>query len=325
MTRFQRPLRGALCLLAGILSAMSFVLGQAGYTGMSDLPASSTSYLWTALAVCFALLFFHTCVEKKLRFRPLHILFGLLFGVVNVMGSRLFAYDSWEMSRMEGLLSVLRMFGQALPMTAAFVWLDRWLQDGCVRRGEILPLPAFVSRHFVLSCMILMIVCWSPYLIAFFPGTVCWDLGEMAAQFFGKYEMDTWHPVFTTWLIGGCVWLGRLFGSDNLGAALFTLLQTLALSHALSEAIRFMGRAKAGRALRWAALAFFALVPLWGGYAQFISKDTLYTSVMLLFVLAVMDVLRGEKAALRLFLWALLACLLRSNGLYVVLPTAFRY
>ena len=54
MTRFHRPLRGALCLLAGMLSAMSFVMGQAGYQGMSDLPASSASYLWSALALCFA-------------------------------------------------------------------------------------------------------------------------------------------------------------------------------------------------------------------------------------------------------------------------------
>ena len=208
-------------------------------------------------------------------------------------------------------------------MTAFFSCLHHALSSGLFRRDGELP---WFEKHEKLWLAGILIVCWSPYLLAFFPGTVCWDLGEMVAQFFDQTEMDTWHPVFTTWLIGGCVWLGRLFGSDNLGAALFTLLLTLALSHALSEAIRFMGRAKAGRGLRWAALAFFALVPLWGGYAQFISKDTLYTSTLLLFTLAVLDVLlcrrAGLREAARLCVWGLLSCLLRSNGLYVVLPTA---
>ena len=43
----KRPLhqsvKGAFCILLGILSAMSFVIGQSGYVGMSELPAASTS------------------------------------------------------------------------------------------------------------------------------------------------------------------------------------------------------------------------------------------------------------------------------------------
>jgi len=41
-----------------------------------------------------------------------------------------------------------------------------------------------------------------------------------------------------------------------------------------------------------------------------------------LFVLAVLQALQGKRAAWGLFFWGLLSCLLRSNGLYVVLPTA---
>jgi len=67
MTRLHRPLRGAFCILGGVAAAMSFPLRQAGYKGISDLPASSSSYLWTALAVCFALLFHHVYMKKQLR------------------------------------------------------------------------------------------------------------------------------------------------------------------------------------------------------------------------------------------------------------------
>ena len=318
----SRPLLGAFCILAGIASAMSFGVSPEGDVGMSAAPAAATSYLWTALAVCFALYFRYVYVHKSLRPSVLMVLSGLFFGVCNAFGLHLFAYDSWQMSRMTLALTCLKAIGQSLPMIALFAWLHHVLTGGALNRDGRLP---WFRRHETLWLMGILIACWSPYLIAFYPGTVCWDLGEMVAQFFGQTEMDTWHPVFTTWVMGSCVWLGRLFGSDNLGAALFTLLQTLALSYALASAVRFLGRVGAGRVFRWAALAFFALLPIWGGYAQFISKDTLYTSTLLLFALAVCDVLRtgaDSKAALRLFVWGLLSCLLRSNGLYVVAPTA---
>ncbi len=376
-----RPyVRGAVCFLLGILSAMSFAVNAEGYVGMSAAPAALTSPLFSALAVCFGLLLYHVFVQKAIRLHWLTALFALLFGVVNAFGGLLFAYDQWDMLKnpVELALTLVKSLGQAVPMAAALSWVDHTLRSGALtKRTWADERPE--CKHDVLWVMVLLIACWSPYLIAFYPGTVCWDLGEMVAQFFGQTEMDTWHPVFTTWVMGSCVWLGRLFGSDNLGAALFTALQTLALSYALSRVVHEMKRMGINRLFRWAAVAFFAIVPIWGGYAQFISKDTLYTACMLLFVLSVLrethvvpPLRRGEvareasrrgsplgggtathrrgnpsvspsdcqlpsaegskkgqrrhlgevKTSFELFVWALLCCLLRSNGLYVVLPTA---
>lgn len=330
MKRLNRPLTGAFCILAGILSAMSFTVGQTGYAGISDLPASPTSYLWTALALCFAWLYHHVFVKRQMELRALPVLFALFFGVCNSFGSVLFAFDTWNMSLVRLALTMVKAVGQAMPMAAAFCWIDRVLRWGMLRRQSALDhvkMPAFLEKHETLCVMLLLILCWSPYLIAFFPGTVCWDLGEMVAQFFGKIEMDTWHPVFTTWVMGGCVWLGRLMGSDNIGAFLFTLLQTLALSFALARSVSLMKKLGLNRLVRLCAVLFFALTPIWGGYAQFISKDTLYTSVLLLFTLSIARLVTGTSGriwleALELFVWGLLSCLFRSNGLYVILPTA---
>ncbi len=302
---------------------MSFVIGQSGYAGMSDLPASATSYLWSALALCFGMLNWYVYEKKQIRLHWSTALFALIFGAANAFGGVLFAYDQWDMlaSPAQLGLTLLKSVGQAVPMAAALSLVDHGLKSGLLTRRTWAD-DCRECKHDVLAVMGLLILCWSPYLIAFFPGTVCWDLGEMVAQFFGQSEMDTWHPVFTTWVMGSCVWLGRLFGSDNLGAFLFAALQTLALSYALSRAVHFLKEIGMNRVFRWLAAAFFALTPIWGGYAQFISKDTLYTATMLLFVLSVLDTLRGKKAAWGLFVWGLFSCLLRSNGLYVVLPTA---
>lgn len=330
LSPLRKACTGLLYMAAGAVSALCFVIGQEGYTGISALPAASTSYLWSALALCFGLMYRHVYVQKGLRADGLSLLFGLLFGELNAFCGVLFACDSWQMSRLTLCLHLLRGVGQALPMTAFLVWIQAALQNArahdCLwqpRRGK--KLLAFYRRHELPSLMGLMVLCWLPYLVAFYPGTVCWDLGEMIAQFFGQREMDTWHPVFLTWVFGSLVWLGRLAGSDNLGAALFTLLQTVGLSYALARSLQLMRRLGISRLFRVAALAFFALVPLWGGYAQFISKDTLYTAVLLLFFLCAAELLLGRVRRglwAELFAWGLLTCLLRSNGLYVIAPTA---
>ena len=335
--------RAFLCAALGVASAMCFVVDTEGYVGMSALPAASTSYLWSALALCFALLLYHVHVRRGIRAGAGAVLPGLLFGVLNAFGGLLFAYDSWAMlaSPVTLALTLLRSAGQAVPMVSLLAWVDAGLRGGALYRPGTLddaPVPAalrplwrWALRHETAAYMLMLALCWSPYLIAFYPGTVCWDLGEMVAQFFGQRPMDTWHPVFLTWVIGGCVWLGRLVGSDNLGAALYTLIQTALMAFALSGVLRLMRALRLNRAARLAAAAFFALLPIWGGYAQFISKDTLYTSALLLFALCLirlvlaregrLSVQAGREAA-GLFVWGLLTCLMRSNGLYVILPTA---
>ena len=299
--------RAFLCAALGAASAMCFVVDTEGYVGMSALPAASTSYLWSALALCFALLLYHVHVRRDIRAGAGAVLPGLLFGVLNAFGGLLFAYDSWAMlaSPATLALTLLRSAGQAVPMASLLAWVDAGLRGGALYRPGTLddaPVPAalrplrrWALRHETAAYMLMLALCWSPYLIAFYPGTVCWDLGEMVAQFFGQRPMDTWHPVFLTWVIGGCVWLGRLVGSDNLGAALYTLIQTALMAFALSGVLRLMRALRLNRAARLAAAAFFALLPIWGGYAQFISKDTLYTSALLLFALCLIRLVLARE------------------------------
>lgn len=182
-----------------------------------------------------------------------------------------------------------------------------------------------VRRRPTLWMMLFLLLCWSPFLAAFFPGTIIWDMGEMLGGLYGLRDLSTWHPMFTTWLFGGCVWLGRLFGSDNAGAFLFTLLQTLLMAYALAQSVRFLRRLGLAPAWRIGALVFFGLTPIFGSFVQAVGKDTLYAAALLLFALRAAEGLRfhalSGRRVLELGLWALLSCLLRTNGLYVVLGT----
>ena len=237
----------ALCAAFGALSAMSFIVSGENYQGISDPPASSASYLWCALALCFALLYHTVYGRRKLRPAPANGVFALIFGVVNAFGVWLYSYDSWAALKNPLTLGLvcLQAVGQSLPMLAGFTWLHDWMQKTFAALPAVEEAPAkarWYCRHPVLGSMAALLVCWSPFLIAFFPGSVCWDLGEMAAQYFGLRQINTWHPVFLTGLYGALLSFGRLFSSDNLGTALYMLLQTLALSYAFARTVELLRR-----------------------------------------------------------------------------------
>ncbi len=334
MSRKTTPASAALCLLGGVACAMAFGIDPEGAVGVSETPAAATNYLWTALALAFAWGFDRALVRRGVRVGPGAAAFGLLFGVVNYFATTLFAYDTW--SFLSGPLAWgkagLCCIGQALPMAVALAWLQAALcaPDAAPARplARFRRLRRLYREHTILCCALFFALCWSPFLLAFWPGTVVWDMGEMIAQFFGQRPMDTWHPVFTTWVFGGCVWLGRLAGGDNSGAFLFTLLQTALLAYALGACVRLLRRLGLGRGWQLAAIALFGLTPIFGAYAQTIGKDTLYAALLLLFTLETLTLLRCPEerpAARRLIGYgavALLTCLTRSNGVYVVLPTA---
>jgi hypothetical protein len=172
-------------------------------------------------------------------------------------------------------------------------------------------------------------LCWLPYLVAFYPGTVIYDMCVIVRQFFGLQPLTTWHCPFTTLYFGGCVWLGRLLGSDNYGTLLYMVLQAALMAYAAGFAVHTLRRLGAGRAWQAAALVFFGFVPIWGCYVMMIGKDTYYTATLLLFAMQTVLLAHGGRRAMprardlvAYGLTALFACLWRNNGLYVVLPTA---
>lgn len=334
----RQPLSALVCVAAGSLCAKCFVINPELYVGLSAVPAAVTDYIWLFMALALAWLFNAVYFQKRLRPHVGECLFGLLFGVLNYFCTTLFAYDSWLFIGVSVSYAAvaLKCLGQAAAMTTLLTGAAAFLQRGGLKAPERVPaaglfprLRAFYREHTTLAVALLCLIGWLPYLIAFYPGTVISDAAWMFEQYAGITQMTTWHSVFTTWVLGACVSLGRLLNSDNLGCCLYMLLQTLLLAYAFGRTLRLLRRLRVKRVWQLGVMAFFALLPIWGSYAQMIGKDTFYTASLLILFLQVMELTLlpegGRYAAadwLRLFLSALLCCLWRNNGVYVVAPTA---
>lgn len=73
------------------------------------------------------------------------------------------------------------------------------------------------------------------------------------------------------------------------------------------------------------ATIFFAFTPLFGLYSQWLQKDMLYSEFVLLYVILMVTILREKtfdiKKTCLLFVTGMLVCLLRNNGIYIIVPS----
>ena len=186
------------------------------------------------------------------------------------------------------------------------------------------------SKIFFVSMLVLLIA-WSPYVISMAPGSDCPDMASQLAQFVnGDYSSH--HPLYATFVYGTVYSLGSAIAGANAGLLAMMLFQTLALALALSLEVVELAKMRFSRSACIAALVFFAVVPVFGSYCQWLVKDSLFGACFALYVTVyIRCCLRAEAGGvserdIALLLGAsLLASLLRNNAFYVVAFAAIAF
>ncbi|MBQ8131615.1 MAG: hypothetical protein IJ193_03910, partial [Bacilli bacterium] len=244
------------------------------------------------------------------------------------------------------LMSIIKVIGYSSLIGIFYYYIDHYIHKIKFVRNYhfhnkwIDRYVTYFDEHPFRSSFLTILLVWSIYFIAFYPGVLSPDPYFQLLQYFNvpnKYVdwvnqidpmvfMTTHHPVFHTFLIGGCVSIGRLILNDSFGIFLYTLLQTLFYSSVLSYTILFLKRHKINKVYRFILLLIYLFVPCYGFYTVSLVKDVYYTAFMILFVLYVYDLVEKNNLmhTKNIFIYALLLlmpCLFRHNGVIVVVLT----
>lgn len=332
-------LKNSICLLFSLLSTFALAYTPAQGDSASTLVqrSISTDSSILALILCASLFSFYksTFFHRAFRLSRSIIIPSGLFALFMVIGSSFRSVGDWshDIDSIKGsAILVILFIGYCLLFCACISWIFRILDSGLLCRPITTSnrITRFVfSTHPLVAPWGIILLCWLPFLVAYYPGCVSWDMFGQLKQSFGIWEMTSHHPPLPTFLIGICLKTGRLIGSDNIGIFLYTTLQTAAFSFSLAFSIFYMGKIKAPYWLRWLALLFFALCPLFPGYAQWVVKDTIFTSAMILYIIFIIQLIRKPESILfhpaRLLCFIaviFLVALFRNNGIYLVLLSA---
>ena len=268
---------------------------------------------------------------QKSKFCPWSLVGALIFALCTVIGAHFapFGKDVGGFGNRMDLLKYLPVF---VVLTAAYYLVLYFLLNRTYAKKIEAPAGKFFQfyeKHIFLVSFLVIALAWIPYVITFYPGSVCFDGYFQLNQVAGVQPLTNKHPIMSTFILGFFFKLGRLV-NDNFGVFLYIMFQLLASSAIYALSIRQIRRI--GMSLKVCVLAvlYFALVPVWGAYIQAVVKDTLYAAVFVWFavwcVTLADEVFHKDKNIQRKtlimsFLTAFFVCVLRQNGKYIVLPT----
>lgn len=256
----------------------------------------------------------------------LTLLFSAMFSVLYVISMSYKKYDSLQFvcgDRSQIIISGICIIGYIILFyyTLKFIEICMEKCNGITKTDEY---NGFWHKNIGVISFCAVFICWLPWIIMNYPGSIGNDAKYQLRQYFGINEFTAHHPPLSTWIMGTLAYIGREVMDINFGIFLYVFLQTV--FGALISAISIKKLSQLGVGLKYCMLAIlFFCLPLWGGAVQFYNKDFLYTEVVCLFCICIMEIVKTGlctiKNAVIVVIVGILASLLRNNGIYTVIPT----
>lgn len=181
-----------------------------------------------------------------------------------------------------------------------------------------------IKVYFIIYGVIL--VCWLPYLLTYFPGGIFSDTQNSILQVLNVVDYKNSNPLLYTIIIGNFVKFGIANNNPQLGISIFSVLQSLSMIGLLSYFVYWLYKKNVNKYVLIAITIFFSLFQLFPLYSVSIWKDTPFSLALFAFTLFIADIvlskgemLKKKKNVIKYALYMLLVAFLRLNGLYTII------
>ena len=235
------------------------------------------------------------------------------------------------------LYNLIRFIAIYIVIKRSIIYFENFIKNHKFNLKEN-KITKLFFRHPFLFSFIIILICWSIYVIAFYPIILSPDPSFQIKQFFNvrtKYAdyailldnnvfLTNHHPVFHTMILGYSLKLGRFLLNDNFGLFIYSLTQLLFLAFTLSLTIKYLNENNVNKKIVFSVLLLYCFVPMFSLYAMSGVKDTYYTCFIILYVMKLDKIVRSKqkklsyKEMIQLLLIMFAVCLFRNNGIYVL-------
>ena len=242
---------------------------------------------------------------------------GLLLGGALGIGAELTFYGGLlpGMGSMLRRLAVPVMITPLLGGLAARAMLAATEHKSTGKTGR-LPMAAYMA---------ILLLCWLPLLIAYYPGMLNYDFHTEYNQYLTG-QWDNRHPLLYIVLCHSLFSLGDVIGQPELAVFGVTLIRIVTFAAALAYSCVFVQRRRAPRWALAVMTAGYALLPVFSVMAVSSAKDTPFAAAVLVLSLLIWEALEDPKAffaekrkGIAFAIAALFTWHMRKNGVAVML------
>ncbi len=187
-----------------------------------------------------------------------------------------------------------------------------------------------LAKNGLVKIWLVLLLCWSPYLIINYPGVVHTDSAVMLDMYLNSW-LSNHHPVMQSLFWGSLVEFGKnVLGSYNAGVFLFVLIQTLYGSFITALLFDYVYKKSYPPVIIFLSFLVIAFMPAFPRNVTAVSKDSNFTLYVMLMVWLMLKLIDHRNDAFKLKLkWLLLfgitillVAFSRKGGLYIAAGAA---
>ncbi len=325
-----------------ILTAMAFVLDKTylpregfennfgGYL-VQKLNGNNFMYFFILVASC---VLYAKCFEYFIRVREhiMPLIVSILLGGILMIGDGFYANErlTFMVDNIYQFLVCLGIFlGYVALLYIGLCWIDGFYEiyyrDHLSRRKRKIN-----RKKLYLLLFFVLLICWTPYLFSFFPGSVPMDGMVQIAQAMDVYVLKNDHPVLSTLFLGLFTKFGRLINNDYIGIFSEILAQTLFVASAFAFLLYRVFMYSKNKVVLLISTLVLGVYPTWGLLVEAFIKDAFYVGFFTYFVVFFADFLIRPAWFTKkiwniagLILSMLGVCFWRNNGFHVLFATFF--
>jgi len=175
---------------------------------------------------------------------------------------------------------------------------------------------------------LVLIICWLPYILSYFPGGIYSDTISSINQATGEQPLNNHHPMLYTLLLKLFIEIGTKIQGLQLGIELFTIFQILLMAITFAFFVYWLYKKKIATKYLVLITLFFGLCNLIPYYAISIWKDTPFSIALFWYILFIIEIVYQDgkniekiKGVISYVVLALLVAFLRNNGIFIVICT----
>ena len=336
-----KPKNNYILMIYALISSFSIMVNPILTDELLKIDVRGKLIPCAIIAVALYLLF-KKYYNKVSRYKPFSVL-SLIFTLLLIFG---YSFEKCDSSLLVLgdiqyiALSIAKLFGYFIfinfILNFAYDWFDKLeLKEPTIKRFK--KFFNYFEAHPFKASFILLLIVYSIYYIAFYPGIFGYDPSYQiqeymhiptfytpAAKITTNSLITQFNPVIHTLLIGFLFSIGHSIGYDNLGLAIYTFIQMLSFIAVLSYTLKVMYEEKVNKKLIYICLFIYTFVPLFAFYSLSAFKDTYFAIFFILLIVQLFKVIKYKMTKKDIFILILVAtgvCAFRHDGFLKVLIT----
>lgn len=277
------------------------------------------SVIYVALFIIMTYMLKRVAKIKEKRIVIISLIVSVLLSTIEILGYSLNFNDKVVIPKS----AIIKFIGYTILFYTAIIYLFKRISS-ILKKLQNKDLKVYNAKSLIFIWLAIFIL-WMPYFIKYYPGIMTVDSVYQVRQAIST-GLDSHHPMFHTLLIRLCLTIGSKVKDYNLGVALYSIVQMLALSGIFAYTIYYMQKKGVSKILRIISFIFFTFYPVFPIYSITMWKDVLFGGMILLYTINIIELifntdtyLESYKNIAKFIIITLLVMLFRNNGIYAII------